>query len=104
MKISNLRLLVLLPLLTLAAAASAADGVAHWPERQRHFFQDGPGLLLTDEQVEEFLAMDVEERDAFMDELCGFARHVYQDLAQREQQQGRAPAGQAFGYWVPPKN
>jgi len=48
--------------------------------------------------------MPAAERDAFMDELCGFARHVYQDLAQREQQQGRAPAGQAFGYWVPPKN
>lgn len=43
------------------------------------------------------------EREAFLDELCGFARHVYQDLTQQEQQFARQPAGQAFGYWVPPK-
>lgn len=45
------------------------------------------------------------ERDEFMDELCGFARHVCQDLAQQQQQQQQAgPAsGQAFGYWVPPQ-
>jgi hypothetical protein len=47
--------------------------------------------------------MPAAERDEFMEELCGFARHVYQDLAQRQQQQPRAPSGQAFGYWVPPK-
>jgi len=47
--------------------------------------------------------MPAADRDAFMDELCGFARHVYEDLAQREQQQTRRPAGQAFGYWVPAK-
>lgn len=43
------------------------------------------------------------EREAFLDELCGFARHVYQDLTQQEQQPARQPAGHAFGYWVPPK-
>ena len=47
--------------------------------------------------------MPAADRDAFMDELCGFARHVYQDLTQRQQQQTQRPAGQAFGYWVPPK-
>jgi hypothetical protein len=46
--------------------------------------------------------MPADERDALMDELCGFARHVYGDLAQREQQQTQRPTGQAFGYWVPP--
>lgn len=48
-------------------------------------------------------SMPADERDALMDELCDFARHVYGDLAQREQQQTQRPTGQAFGYWVPPK-
>ena len=47
--------------------------------------------------------MPAADRDAYMDELCGFARHVYEDLAQHQQQQARAPAAQAFGYWTPPK-
>jgi hypothetical protein len=46
--------------------------------------------------------MQAAERDAFMDELCAFARHVYGDVAQ-QQQQAQRPAGQAFGYWEPPK-
>lgn len=40
---------------TLAFAAATADlsvGVL-WPERQRSFLQDGPGFLLSAEQVEE---------------------------------------------------
>lgn len=48
-------------------------------------------------------SMPAGERDALMDELCDFARHVYGDLAQAQQQQAQKPAGQAFGYWVPPK-
>jgi hypothetical protein len=47
--------------------------------------------------------MPASERDAFMDELCGFARHVYQDLSQQQQQQASPGGGQAFGYWEPPK-
>jgi hypothetical protein len=46
------------------------------------------------------------EREAYLDELCAFARHVYGDVAvQQAQQQAQpaAPAGQAFGYWHPPK-
>jgi len=46
------------------------------------------------------------DRDALMEELCGFARHVYGDLVrqqQQQQQQAQRPSGQAFGYWVPPK-
>jgi hypothetical protein len=42
------------------------------------------------------------QKAEFMDELCGFARHVYQDLAKQAQQQQAAQA-QAFGYWEPPK-
>jgi hypothetical protein len=48
--------------------------------------------------------MAAAERDAFMDELCGFARHVYDDIAQRQQAPAQPPSGQAFGYWDPPKH
>lgn len=41
------------------------------------------------------------QRDEFMEELCGFARHVYQDLAAR-QETTEAPVAPAFGYWEPP--
>lgn len=47
--------------------------------------------------------MPAADRDALMDELCGFAHHVYGDLVQRQQPQTQRPAGQAFGYWEPPK-
>jgi hypothetical protein len=51
--------------------------------------------------------MPAADRDEFLNELCGFARHVYQDVAaqqQQQQQQASAPSGQAFGYWEPPAN
>jgi hypothetical protein len=52
--------------------------------------------------------MQPKDREEFMDELCGFARHVYIDLTSREQQpqpqQPAAPAGQAFGIWEPAKD
>lgn len=47
------------------------------------------------------------DREGFMDELCGFARHVYVDVVQQQQQQQQQPAppaGDAFGYWEPDKN
>ena len=46
------------------------------------------------------------EREAYLDELCAFARHVYGDVSAQQQQQPQqpaAPSGQAFGYWHPPK-
>lgn len=46
--------------------------------------------------------MDAAEKAAFLDDLCGFARHVVEDVARGEQQQQAAQA-QAFGYWEPPK-
>ncbi len=52
-------------------------------------------------------AMSEADRDAFMDELCGFARHVVSDVVQQQQQQQQQPqppSGQAFGYWEPPKD
>lgn len=48
-------------------------------------------------------SMSAAERDALMEELCGFAHHVYDDLSQSQQQQVERPAAQAFGYWEPEK-
>jgi benzoyl-CoA reductase/2-hydroxyglutaryl-CoA dehydratase subunit BcrC/BadD/HgdB len=50
--------------------------------------------------------MAAADRDEFMNELCGFARHVYQDVAnqQQQQQQAAAPSGEAFGFWEPPQS
>jgi len=42
-----------------------------WPEAQRAFLQDGPGLLLTLDQREAFLALDDAGRDAFIGEMLG---------------------------------
>jgi benzoyl-CoA reductase/2-hydroxyglutaryl-CoA dehydratase subunit BcrC/BadD/HgdB len=50
--------------------------------------------------------MAAADRDDFMNELCGFARHVYEDVANQQQQQQQAtpPSGEAFGYWEPPQS
>ena len=42
-----------------------------WPEEQRAFLQDGPGLLLSDLQLEELLAGDVVARERFIVEFLG---------------------------------
>ncbi len=44
--------------------------------------------------------MDDAAKQAFLDELCGFARHVVDDMA-RSQQQQQAAAANAFGIWEP---
>ena len=47
--------------------------------------------------------MPPDNRDALMDELCAFTRHVYEDVARSQQQQAeRPPAGDAFVIWEPP--
>ena len=50
-----------------AVPALAAEDPILWPEPQRAFLQDGPGLLLTAEQREELLALDTAGRDAFIE-------------------------------------
>ena len=40
-----------------------------WPEEQRAFLQDGPGLLLNREQADELTDLDVVGREKFIDEL-----------------------------------
>jgi hypothetical protein len=49
-------------------------------------------------------SMPAGDRDEFMDELCGFARHVYMDVVGQQQQRANPPSGPAFGYWKPPGN
>ena len=49
--------------------------------------------------------MSPDDRNALMDELCAFTRHVYDDVLQSRQQQAQQPpAGDAFGIWEPSKN
>lgn len=48
-------------------------------------------------------SMPEADREGFLDELCGFARHVFQDVVQQQQQAPGPPSGPAFGYWEPPK-
>ena len=50
--------------------------------------------------------MAMSDREAYMDDLCAFARHVFGDLAQQQtESRVQPPGGQAtaFGYWNPPK-
>lgn len=42
------------------------------------------------------------QKQEYMDELCGFARHVLDDFI-RSQQQQQAAASNAFGIWEPQK-
>lgn len=65
-----------LSLLTLLfVVLSASAGIAQdvdpvlWPEQQRAFFQDGPGLLLSSEERVDFQVMSDADRQEFMDEF-----------------------------------
>jgi VWFA-related protein len=54
----------------IAAAQSApSDDPLTWPEPQRAFFQDGPGLLLTQEQRAELSALDEAGRERWIREF-----------------------------------
>ncbi|MFP5288653.1 MAG: hypothetical protein ACLGI9_23150, partial [Thermoanaerobaculia bacterium] len=50
-----------------AVPALAAEDPILWPEAQRAFLQDGPGLLLTPEQEAELRSLDEAGRDAFIE-------------------------------------
>lgn len=62
----KLAVATLLFLLTALPAAAADVDPLLWPEEQRAFWQDGPGLLLTEEQRGDFLALDEAGRTAFV--------------------------------------
>ncbi len=42
-----------------------------------------------------------QQRGEYLDELCGFARHVADDVGAQNRQRQQAPAADAFGYWDP---
>ena len=45
------------------------------------------------------------DRKAYLEDLCGFANHVHEDVQQRQQPSAPvAPSGEAFGIWEPPKD
>ncbi|MFL6196881.1 MAG: VWA domain-containing protein [Thermoanaerobaculia bacterium] len=67
-----------IPLLSLLSLQSLSPLPLHaqsdptlWPEPQRAFFQDGPGLLLTPEQRQAMLALDEAGREEFIAEFLG---------------------------------
>jgi len=57
-----------LPLVHAQDAAPDPADPLFWPEPQRAFFQDGPGLLLSSEERQRFAAADEAGRDAFLRE------------------------------------
>ena len=65
---------ILLLLAVPALAQAPEPDPLLWPEAQRAFLQDGPGLLLTLEQRAAFLALDEAGRDAFIGEFLAATR------------------------------
>ncbi|HEY4591863.1 MAG TPA: hypothetical protein VIJ61_05610, partial [Thermoanaerobaculia bacterium] len=63
--------ILLLALPALAQTPAAPSDPTLWPEAQRAFLQDGPGLLLTLDQRETFVALDEAGRDAYIGEMLG---------------------------------
>ena len=44
-----------------------------------------------------------QQRSDYMDELCGFARYVADDVGAQNAQRQQQAAANAFGYWDPKK-
>jgi VWFA-related protein len=69
---STLFSLATITLLSLLAFSALADRTPFelpllWPEEQRKFLQDGPGLLLSDSQLSELISGDAVSRQQFID-------------------------------------
>lgn len=52
-----------------SADSNPAADILTWPESQRAFYQDGPGLLLTRQQRDDLLRMTADERERFIYEF-----------------------------------
>lgn len=58
------------------------------------------GYMLASQQ-----GMAEADRKAYLEDLCGFVNHVYEDVQQRQQPRAAAPpSGDAFGIWEPSKD
>ncbi|HEY3568336.1 MAG TPA: VWA domain-containing protein [Thermoanaerobaculia bacterium] len=64
-------LLALLPLVLLHAQGLQENDPTLWPEPDRAFFQDGPGLLLTPEQRTELRGFNPEARSRWIQDFLG---------------------------------
>lgn len=65
-------------------AFAQADDPLKWPEPQRAFFQDGPGLLLTPEQRAELAALDEAGRDEWIRELLASVDQLEEGIDRRQ--------------------
>ena len=65
-----------------ASTAPGSDPVL-WPEAQRSFFQDGPGLLLTAEQRAEMRSLDEAGRDRFIEAFYKKTNGLREGITQR---------------------
>jgi Ca-activated chloride channel family protein len=68
-RIGLLLVLLLLALPALAQPPAADSDPTLWPEPQRGFFQDGPGLLLSAAEREELLGLDEAGRERFIQDF-----------------------------------
>ena len=77
---------VLLLCAAVPAGAAAAAGIDPllWPEEQRSFWQDGPALLLTEEQRAAFLVLDEPGRAAFLRDFLGRHDLLREGIARRQ--------------------
>lgn len=81
--------LLLLPILAAPLAAEDdEDPSLLWPESQRAFLHDGPGLLLTEEQRAELRSLDEAGRDRFIEEFL--AKDPISDTPENELQEAIA--------------
>ena len=76
-------LLLTLPALAQAPAPAAGVDPTLWPEAQRAFFQDGPGLLLTLDQRETLLSLDEAGRAELIGEFLGRDPKLLEGIARR---------------------
>ena len=64
---SHLASIATILLLALAPSVGAQEDVADWQESHRHFYQDGPGFLMSREQRAEFRGLSDGARDDFIE-------------------------------------
>ncbi len=75
--------LLALPVCAQPSAPEADADPTLWPEAQRAFLQDGPGLLLTLDQRETLLSLDEAGREAFIGEFLSRDPKLLEGIARR---------------------